>query len=521
MIAIKIGFPAGRWHATAWGSHVNEGVPEWPPCPWRLCRALIAAWHWKHRRDEPTLRGLIDKLAAAPAPDFLLPQASAAHTRHYMPVIEGPKESRTKVFDTFVQVSANESLWIRWAVDLTEAERTLVATLLESLSYLGRAESLIDATLTMEEDGPPEKARWTHPMEKSRMSEGEAIRLLVPQDPDVYVAWFRQQSAATANKKSKSKKKTAALPESIFQALQLDTADWKKEGWNLPPGAQWLEYLRPHDALKVAPRGAPTAAKQNARRTVVRFALVSKVPPSITEALSLGERFHQALCSRLPTGQSSRTLTGCDENRVRLTGNRHAYYLPECDAHGYVTHMTLYASDGFDDAACRAFGRLREVWGAEGFEVKVVLLAMGAAGDFASASPYFRSAKKWASLTPYIPVRHPKATRTGKPKVDAKTGLQVGSPAHDCWRLLDLVKRDLAPDLRVVNVSERAEPRIRCGLRDISCLDFQRNRKTGEGMRAGHRGYSLTIEFDRASPLPFGLGYGGHFGLGLFRPVDE
>ncbi|MCX6942919.1 MAG: type I-U CRISPR-associated protein Csb2, partial [Verrucomicrobia bacterium] len=49
MIAIKIDFPAGRWHATAWGTHVNEGVTEWPPCPWRLCRALIAAWHWKHR----------------------------------------------------------------------------------------------------------------------------------------------------------------------------------------------------------------------------------------------------------------------------------------------------------------------------------------------------------------------------------------------------------------------------------------------------------------------------------------
>lgn len=30
MIAIKIDFPAGRWHATAWGTHVNEGVTEWP-----------------------------------------------------------------------------------------------------------------------------------------------------------------------------------------------------------------------------------------------------------------------------------------------------------------------------------------------------------------------------------------------------------------------------------------------------------------------------------------------------------
>src|SRR5699024_5568337 len=65
MIFIRLDFPAGgRWHATAWGSHVNEGVPEWPPCPWRICRALLAAWHWKHRSEEDTLITLLDKLAS-------------------------------------------------------------------------------------------------------------------------------------------------------------------------------------------------------------------------------------------------------------------------------------------------------------------------------------------------------------------------------------------------------------------------------------------------------------------------
>ena len=131
MIAIKIDFPAGRWHATAWGTHVNEGVVEWPPCPWRLCRALIAAWHWKHRENESSLRSLIDKLAAQP-PAFRLPKASTAHTRHYMPVIAGPKETKTKVFDTFVHISVGESLWIRWDADLTADENALLSTLLES-----------------------------------------------------------------------------------------------------------------------------------------------------------------------------------------------------------------------------------------------------------------------------------------------------------------------------------------------------------------------------------------------------
>src|SRR5690242_17551496 len=117
MIYIRIEFPTERWHATAWGSYVNEGFPEWPPCPWRICRALVAAWFWKHRQDEAILRSLIEKLARE-LPEYHLPEATAAHTRHYMPVVEGKKEIKTKVFDTFVHVSAGESLWIKWDVDL-------------------------------------------------------------------------------------------------------------------------------------------------------------------------------------------------------------------------------------------------------------------------------------------------------------------------------------------------------------------------------------------------------------------
>ncbi len=41
MIVLELRFPAGRFHATPWGRHVNEGAVEWPPSPWRLMRALI------------------------------------------------------------------------------------------------------------------------------------------------------------------------------------------------------------------------------------------------------------------------------------------------------------------------------------------------------------------------------------------------------------------------------------------------------------------------------------------------
>lgn len=525
MIFLKLDFPAGRWHATAWGSHVNEGVPEWPPCSWRLCRALLAAWHWKHqRRDESALRSLLDKLAAQ-SPDYFLPDATAAHTRHYMPVIAGPKETKTKVFDTFVHVAANQNLWIRWNVELNPDERALLATLLESLNYMGRAESLVNVSLEPNLAPDVRTEGWTVPAEKSRLKDnGEPVRLLQPQLPAMYSEWAAAQNAS-GDKTTKSKKKSSALPESLFDALQLDTADWKKEGWNLPPGARWVEYLRPRDCFKIAPHAKPFA-KRNHLPKVARFAIVSKVPPSITQSLSLAERFHQALC-KIVDGKNSPYLTG-QENGKPLQGNQHVYFLPECDQHGYVTHMTLHAPGGFDEAACRAFGKLRKVWGMEGFDVKIVLLATGQPEDFFIASPYFHKSKTWISVTPFIPVRHPKATHSGIAKADeAKHNLQIGSPPHDCWRLLELLASELGvtTELSIANVSfvnqqAKIGTRIKVGLRDIPCLDFQRNRRTGAGTRAGNRGYSLRLEFKQEVALPFGLGYGAHFGLGLFAPIS-
>ena len=33
MTTIELTFPAGRYHATPWGRHVNEGAVEWPLLP--------------------------------------------------------------------------------------------------------------------------------------------------------------------------------------------------------------------------------------------------------------------------------------------------------------------------------------------------------------------------------------------------------------------------------------------------------------------------------------------------------
>jgi CRISPR-associated protein Csb2 len=55
--------------------------------------------------------------------------------------------------------------------------------------------------------------------------------------------------------------------------------------------------------------------------------------------------------------------------------------------------------------------------------------------------------------------------------------------------------------------------------RKLRWLQFQRRRRHGEGLHAGEFGYGFQLTFAEPVPGPLALGYGAHFGLGLFVPA--
>ncbi len=513
MIALRFQFVAGRWHATAWGSHVNEGVPDWPPAPWRICRALIATWFHKHRAvfEEDRVRALIDALASA-APSYALPAATSSHTRHYMPLADGKK---TKVFDTFVHLGSGESVTVLWPVKLDAAQRELLSALLVSMNYFGRAESLVEAALLPTTALLP--AKTARPLTNSEplLPDEEPIRLLAPETPLEYGAWLGKQAVPPVKTKSKAKAKAPLAPPSIFDALLADTGDLKAAGWSQPPGSRWVEFARPAEPFRIAPQRQP--APDDRRPTVARFAVVSNVPPRITEALSLGERFHRALVSRC----AAPVFTGCDTAGQPLAdGHQHAFYLSECDPQrGRVKFLTLYARMGFDAEARRALEQLRQTWGYDGHKLQLILLGTGERADFAGDnadaghSLPLASSKEWTSLTPFVPTRHLKTRNNGTPKLD-ETGLAIGSPEHDLRRLL---KQAGFPEPSKIELI----PHLTLGAGRIRWLEFQRTRKHGDGVRAGERSYGFRITFPDSVDGPIALGYGAHFGLGLFIPAEQ
>ena len=188
MFALAFRFPAGRYHATPWGRNVNEADVAWPPEPWRLLRALVAAWWRKGDRarwTEDHLARLVDTLAGT-LPEYRLPTGAIhAHTRHYMPTggLDKGRPKTTLVFDAFLRLPERSTLVAAWPQVTLETEDFAFAShLAGAVGYLGRAESWTECEALAEWNGAPN----CRPLDGTPA--GDPVRLLAPRTPDAYAA---------------------------------------------------------------------------------------------------------------------------------------------------------------------------------------------------------------------------------------------------------------------------------------------------------------------------------------------
>jgi CRISPR-associated protein Csb2 len=511
MIALSIRFIAGRYHATPWGRHVNEGAVEWPPSPWRILRALIAVWHRKFSGDtlESSARNVLERLTEPPV--FQLPKAALGHTRHFMPQKDPLGADKTKVFDAFVSVRPDDCLVIAWPhVTLSPEEHEVLASLVTGLGYLGRAESWVDAKMLDQWDGDI-NCRTT-----IVSSEGERVRVLAAMTPDIFAAWktsFEAKVVGIASIGAKAVRKKASpspVPSDLWSALHAETSDLQKQGWSAAPGSQWVDYVRPDDAFRVTYQRKSRV--EPIRPTVARFALSSAVLPRLTDTVFIGERMRQALMAK------SRGLNGSEHALPVFSGkgpdglpldddHAHAFFLPsDEDGDGRIDHMTVYATQGFDRDAQQAIGSLKKLWGSGGHDIYTVLIGLGQPQDYGGLATYDGQApacaqsRIWRSVTPYVLTRYPK--KNGK-----------DSPASQIAR--ELVRRGFPNPEQI----ERLDHAMIVG-KKVRWLEFRRFRNGGGGQLADSRGFGFKVVFSEPVRGPIALGYGCHFGLGQFVAVD-
>lgn len=288
MVALEIRFPAGRFHATPWGRHVNEGITEWPISPWRFLRALVAvAYRTDAPRSADTLKSLVENLASA-LPSFQLPQANSGHTRHYMPLYRSTIDGKTtKVFDTFVALEKDVSLKMVWPeVNLTADQQKLLTSLLSSITYLGRAESWVEIVQAEDWDGIFNA--YPLAVDGQPSEEEELVRLACPSP-----GGFQELLEQSKNDHDAGNRKNNVLPESFFSALCAESGDLQKAGWSQPPGLKWVDYVRPRNCFSADYQHVRSASA--IFPTVARFAVSSRVPPLFTNAITVGEKLREAL----------------------------------------------------------------------------------------------------------------------------------------------------------------------------------------------------------------------------------
>lgn len=509
-VTLSIRFLTGRFHATPWNHQVNEGIVEYPPSPWRILRALVSAYY--HLPDRPPRDRLCQLVAtlAETLPSYQLPPHTTAHTRHYMPLRKEGKETTTKVLDTFIVFDRATTLAERapeiqvvWRdVELDTEQQLLLERLCDNLTYLGRAESWCDVSVS---DRSPTACN-VQPLGAYEVTADETTRVLTPLSPSEFEGFRAALANVPRPKRAKWK-----IPQDLLDVLEVDIGDLHRQGWSGVPGARWATYAISKDVR----RSVSVKPRSIARPTLARFDLTGSVLPPLTEALAVGERFRQALMSRSDDNfEAMQTFSGRQTTGEKRNGQNHAWYLPEdSDGDGRIDRVWVFAGEGFSDDAVRVLYHLPSVWSGKAFQVQTQLTGLGTLEDYrprtVGASPAILGCSRvWRSLTPFVLPRHPKK------KIDPDTGWQVDGVQWQAKRLIGQLSSVLSieslADVRVLTDSDISH--------SYPWHAFRRRRFSGQGHKSSDRGYWVELEFKKEQYGPIAIGYGAHFGLGLFVP---
>jgi len=548
MFALAFSFPAGRYHATPWGRNVNEADVAWPPEPWRLLRALIAAYWRKgdHARwPQEVLGRLIDALAET-LPVYRLPEGAVhAHTRHYIPQARG---RMTLIFDAFVRIPEQGSIVAAWpAVTLGAEVFSLGADLAGAVGYLGRAESWTECVALAKWDGEPNcvpveagsggdlvtllaaltPAMYRNERDRLIANEKERIRMAARKPPSAQ----RLETETTKAFRSKPSGRDT-VPERLVDALTLDTADYQDRGWHRPPAAREVLYTRDEQS-------APVVAPRTRRRrlvsstsasmpTVARYLLAGRPRPRVEDTIRIGELMRLAALSQFgwrrgdssgrPMPKAPWQISGRDsEGRpLRDPAHRHASWLPEdADSDGLIDHVSVFIPDGIDRCVQAKLDRITRIWverkqraddedidvtGTE--EWRLALEGFGKCCDFSNSAPIFGRSRSWQSATPFLAAGHLKSERH----------------AGEFRRLVRRTGMDerFGFDTSMIDICELKSIRIGGSARHV--LHFHRFRSRGRERQHDTTGALLQVKFPVPVNGPVAMGYGSHFGLGLFVP---
>jgi CRISPR-associated protein Csb2 len=178
----------------------------------------------------------------------------------------------------------------------------------------------------------------------------------------------------------------------------------------------------------------------------------------------------------------------------------------DLDQDGRLDHFLIHTPMGMGDVAQRAIGRLRRTWtkGRSG-DLFVAAVGLGDRGDIGAALLGQRNdpglldlAVNWISHTPFIAPRH---VKRHKHSLESQVRAELADRGF--------------PEPSSIEVGSR-EALLASGF-----LNFVRERRQSAKRPPTTQPWLLRLCFAEPVPGPIAIGYGCHYGLGVFRPFVD
>jgi len=237
--------------------------------------------------------------------------------------------------------------------------------------------------------------------------------------------------------------------------------------------------------------------------------------PSLDRTLPQAELLHRSLVSLSAKDgiMPSKVLTGCDEDGKPLTEpHRHAHLLPlDLDGDGHLDHILIWAPMGLDGDAQSSVRAVRKTYTKGGVGIlRLALAGSGSLNDMRRLSgPYGDGLRKiisgedgaveWQSLTPFVPPRYLK--KNGRNTLEGQIKAELAA-------------RGLPTPAEVAILDPRDNPSL------LRQRHFIRSRRFGPAAPIDC-GFSVQLRFAKPVLGPICLGYGSHFGLGMFKSCTD
>ncbi|PKZ41572.1 type I-U CRISPR-associated protein Cas5/Cas6 [Kytococcus schroeteri] len=516
-LQVHVRYLHGQVRATPWNVALNSGEVEWPPSPWRIARALLSVWHLRRPGFDAAL---VERVAAAVAEPawYLTPETRQGHTRHYLPLSTHRRDATggtAKALDPHLSIDPSAPVVVHWpSPDLGEAEVEVARELFAAVTYLGRAESVVEARLVLpgtaeHVDPGSDLSSWWRP------GAGGATRVLCG------------DGGVTRSQ------------------LEVAPADIRKAKLSLPQGARWVDYAEPGSPTVATSRAgensrtAPTAIRWRLSTTPEMRGGIGVLATEALRRLALGRALprerEKLLAGGVGAQRQRELLRGKTVENDPVRDHMHASWFwlgdplwgvdgasrsPMGLAHPrrtVVRDLALWVPEGLptvDGITATLAGLVDNGYpsaGASGYVpegfVSGSLQVMGV-GDWSQVIPELAGpADTWVAETPYLPVRHRKQKR------DADVERYVE----------DDVRRELAHRSRLwevlgVQAPEVVSVEVGVTPADQEAARLHRRYRWSQSAASRRDAFAVRLHLARPFPGPLSLGALSHFGFGRFRP---